>query len=125
MKVLTMFILCFLLLPALPACDEALPGSPINVIGDVFYVCPMDTDSVYVYIQDWGHNEIIVYRYYDENYTVKFTQDLYETTEMVVVTLPSGNVYVLQELKSKGQDDMEYSCSFVWSGDDYRYSEEG
>ncbi len=54
MKTLIMLMLCFWLLPVLPACDEALPSSPIAVVGDTIYVFPLDIDDVC--IDNWGYS---------------------------------------------------------------------
>lgn len=114
----TAILLC---LAGVMSCEDIVIGeNPIVEVGNVVYVFPMETDSAHVYLNDWGHQDITVYRYYEDGYTVEFWQEFGETLEKVVVTLPSGNVYTLLEVKSKGVDDIDYSCSFSWHGDDYK-----
>lgn len=58
MKTLILFILCFWLLPALPACDEATPDYPINVIDDGLYLILESGDRFKIEL--WNHGCIVV-----------------------------------------------------------------
>lgn len=109
----------FLLLPLIMclACGDVVIGeSPIAVIGDTAYVIPMDIDCVEIGWSVYG-GSVTVERYYeDEDYMVTFYEKVDKTINKTIVTLPSGNVYVLPAIHSIGNDAIMYRFDFDWCG---------
>lgn len=102
MKTIIMFILLFWLLPALPACDEVISDNPINVIGDTVYVFLVVDDKVDVFLSS-NYGEVTVVRLYDD-YHVTFEEEIEDKVNKVIVTLPTGSVYIVNRLRIKEGD---------------------
>jgi len=117
----TLLIAAILLcLAGVMACEDIVIGEhPISVVGDTAYVFPLECDSVY--IKHWGYTpDITVTRNYkDEGYKVEFYEDLSRSTNKIILTLPSNNVYVLPMIHERDNDNFHYSFSFEWSGEEY------
>lgn len=73
MKTLILFILCFWLLPVLPACDEATPEYPITIVNDVVYLALYPGDSHSTLITN-DFCVVRVWRPYGENATIEFDE---------------------------------------------------
>ena len=119
MKWLLIAAIC-LCLGVVMACEDIVIGeTPINEIGNVVYVFPMESDHVGCRI-DYGRvYELMVKRHYEDGYTVIFEQDISQSVNQVVITLPSGNVYTLHVVKERDYDDINYYSDFRWTGEDY------
>lgn len=119
MKTIIMIIIYILLLWWLPGCDEALPSNPIVVIGDTIYVFTLDTDCVDIDYWPWGGDVEVIRNYEDGGYKVEFSEEIGTTINKIIVTLPSGSVYVLPLIRFIGDDSIRYQFYFEWSGEDY------
>ena len=117
----TLLIAAILLcLAGVMACEDIAIGEcPISVVGDTAYVFPLECDRVY--IRDHGYTpDIEVTRnYVDDGYKVEFYEDLGRSTNKIIVTLPSNNVYVLPVIHERDNDNFSYQFSFEWRGKDY------
>jgi len=77
MKTLILFILCFWLLPALPACDDVAVGDyPIECIGDTVYVFPLP-DDYYSIFMTRSSCLVSILRPYDDNTDIRFSDYLH------------------------------------------------
>jgi len=85
MKILIMFILCFWLLPVLPACDEVTPDYPINVVDDGLYLMLDSGDDFTVYVTD-SHWSASVRRPYDDDSDLYFSDNSYEIINHVHIS---------------------------------------
>jgi len=117
----TLLIAAILLcLAGVMACEDIAIGEcPISVVGDTAYVFPLESDCVEV--RHWGYTpKVSVTRnYVDDGYTVTFYEDLGRSTNKIILTLPSNNVYVLPVIHERDIDSFRYTFDFYWSGEDY------
>ncbi len=109
----------FLLLPLIMclACEDVVIGEcPIAVVGDTVYVIPMDIDCVDIFWSGSFAHVTVERNYEDEGYMVTFDEYTDETINKMIVTLPSGNVYVLPAIRSMGYDEISCRFDFDWCG---------
>jgi len=117
----TLLIAAILLcLAGIMACEDIAIGEcPISVVGDTIYVFPLESDYVHAGYRYYLNDITVTRNYKDDGYTVEFYEEVGRSINKIIVTLPSNNVYVLPTIRSKGDDYIDYSFSFRWTGEDY------
>ena len=119
MKMLVKLFLLLSLIMCL-ACEDVVIGEcPITVIGDTIYVFALDTDCVDIYEGSFGHDVEVTRNYEDDGYKIEFYEEIGQTINKIIVTLPSGNAYVLPVIRGSGDDVIRYWVGFEWYGEDY------
>jgi len=85
MKTLILFILCFWLLPALPACDEVVVGDyPFECVGDSVYLFPLP-DDWYCIVSKPGTCSVTVKRDYDDTIEIEFNDTFYNINHVHII----------------------------------------
>ena len=102
---MTVFMFCL-------ACDDIVVGeNPITIVGNIIYVFPLEDDSFYVGFGRYRCDCVTVDREY-EDYSVTFKEYIDYDINRVVVTLPSGNVYPIEMVRIRDDDDVYYNVEF-------------